>query len=85
MFFLQPLSFVGRIPFSSHFIEEESQHLLWSSTMPGKKSSQEYREKQGNKQNQKDNALLLVMLRCVEASILELSLADLDNVSPVKC
>ena len=28
MCFLQPLSFVGRIPFCSHFIDEESRHLL---------------------------------------------------------
>lgn len=77
--FLQPLSFVGRIPFSSHFIDGVYVPAL--ECLVKARLHQKYRVKQANKQNQNNNSLLLIVMGYVDASTLELSLADLDDVS----
>lgn len=60
-------------------------HLLWSSPMQSKRLHQKYRVETSKQTKSENNSLLLILSWYVDASTLELSLADLDDVSLVKC
>ena len=59
-------------------------HLLWSSAMQSKRLHQEPRVETG-RQTKSEKFTATNSVRIADASTLELSLADLDDVSLVKC
>ena len=75
---------MGRIPFPPHFIEQESMHLLRNSTMQSKRLHQEPRV-ETSRQTKSEKITATNSVRIADASTLELSLADLDDVSLVTC